>query len=217
MTEGWTSAVMEWGEEKKRKQPRSADFVFTVHGHLGTPCTQDLMAQALPRGHAGGHRSAGACTKPKVKGCSSGPPPAGRGKARRGVPRPPAGLPRRGTSPLAALAGVRRVRGCRAPAPYRRLELSTRRGVIHTRVSPRYANERRWAAASDSSCNLPPSSPRPESVFLLFIFFRCTRCCLPPQPLAAAGRHPLAAACTQRVGGDGEHRSTAAVKGSCSP
>lgn len=75
-------------------------------------------------------------------------------------------------------------------------------GVVFMRVSPRCLNEGRWAAASGSSCNLPPSSPRPETVFLLFIFFLRTRCCcLPPQPLPAAKRHPLAAACTSASGG----------------
>lgn len=142
--------------------------------------------------------------------------PSSRGEAWRGVPRPPAKLPRRGASPLAALARVRRVR--RVPSSYRRLELSTRRGVIHARVSPRCPSERRWAAASGSSCNLPPSSPRTETVFLLFIFFLRTRCCcLPPQPLPAAGRHRWAAAFTSASGWDGNHRSTAAVTGSSSP
>lgn len=61
--------------------------------------------------------------------------------------------------------------GCRAPAPHRRLELSTRRAVILPSVSPRCLNEGRWVAASCSSCNLPPSSPRPRTVFLLFFFF----------------------------------------------
>lgn len=104
--------------------------------------------------------------------------PSSRGEAWRGVPRPPAKLPRRGASPLAALARVRRVR--RVPSSYRRLELSTRRGVIHARVSPRCPSERRWAAASGSSCNLPPSSPRTETVFFTLYFLSPYPLLLPP-------------------------------------
>lgn len=153
------------------------------------------------REHTG---SAGACTKPKVKGCRRSPPPGGRWKALPGVPRALARLPRRGASPLAALARVRLAWGVPGYCAPQAAGTFHPTGVFHARVSPRFLSEGRWAAASGSSCNLPPFSPPPGDRLFTLFFFLCTRCCcLPPEPLPAAGRHPLAAACALRLGGEG--------------
>lgn len=160
-----------------------------------------------------GHRSAGACTKPKVKGCS-------RGRCSRALRQAPlpGRIPARSPGTRA-----RPVRGVPSSWPYGRLELSTRRGVIGARVSPRCASERtneRTAGprpvAPAATCPRPPPARRP-SFYSLFFFRRTRWCCLPPEALAAAGRHPLAAARSQRLGGGWRARSTAAVKGGSSP
>lgn len=153
-----------------------------------------------------GHRGAGACTKPKVKGCS-------RGRCSRALRQAPlpGRIPARSPGTRA-----RPVRGVPSSWPYGRLELSTRRGVIGARVSPRCASERtseRLGRGQRLQLQPAPVLPPPgDRLFTLFFFFRCT-----PEALAAAGRHPLAAARSQRLGGGWRARSTAAVKGSSSP
>lgn len=117
MTEGWTSVVTECGKKRKRETAPLCRFCFYCTRSFGNTVYPRLNGSvASLRARRGHIRSAGACPKPKVKRCSRGPPPGGCGKARRA----PGRLPRRGASPLAALARVRRVRrvpsSCALPA-----------------------------------------------------------------------------------------------------
>lgn len=195
MTKGWTSAVMGDGGRKRETAPLCR-FCFY--------CTRSLGNTVYP-GFNGSVASLGAhqerwCMH-DAQGERMQPGPSSRGRREGATSLPPGSSAGAHPRPQ-PWHGSGASGGCRAPAPYRRLEVSTRRGVIHARVSPRCLNEGRWVAASGSSCNLPPSSPGAETVFLLFFFFLCSRrCCLPPQPLPAAGRHPSAAACALRLGG----------------
>lgn len=90
---------------------------------------------------------------------------AARGTTASRQAAPPGSIPARSPGPGQAHPGVPSSCALQAAGTFHPT------GVIHTRVSPRCANERRWVAASGSSCNLPPSSPRPETVLLLFFFF----------------------------------------------
>lgn len=147
------------GERETAPLCRFCFYCTRSFGNTVYPGFNGLVASL--RAHRGHTRSASACTKPKVKGCSGSPPPGGPGKD-DGLPPDSPAVAHPRPQPWHGSGG------CRAPAPYRRLEVSTRRGVIHARVSPRCLNEGRWVAASSSSCNLPPSSPHPETVFLFF-------------------------------------------------
>lgn len=153
-----------------------------------------------------------------------GPPaPPGAGRHSQGYQGLPLTPPNCGAHPpLQPSQGAGAAGGCRAPARYRRVELSTRRGVLHARFSPCCPSEGRWAAASASSCNVPPFSSRPETFFFFSLFFLTVHPLLPPLPATTGGRWAASlGSCLYHLprgaGVDGKHPSTAAVKGCSSP
>lgn len=177
MTEVWTSAVTGRRAGEEGETAPLCRFCFYCTRSFGNTVYPGFNGSVASLRASRGHtRSAGACTTPKVKGCSRSPPPGGRGKD-HGLPP---GSPRRDASPPAALARVRRVRGVPSSCALQAAGSFHPTGC-YERVSPRCLNEGRWVAASGSSCNLPPSSPRPETVFLLYFFFSV--------PAAAASPH----------------------------
>lgn len=127
-----------------------------------------------------GHRGAGACTKPKVKGCS-------RGRCSRALHQAPlpGRIPARSPGTRA-----RPVRGVPSSWPYGRLELSTRRGVIGARVSPRCASERtseRLGRGQRLQLQPAPVLPPPGDRLFTLYFFSPYPLVLPP-PRSTGGR-----------------------------
>lgn len=103
------------GVKKKRETAPLCRFCFYCARSLGNTVypgfNGSVASLRARRGHTG---SAGACTKPKVKGCSRGRPPGGRRKARRGAPGPgriPARSPGTGQGVLSGGAELLRPTG----------------------------------------------------------------------------------------------------------
>lgn len=213
MTEGWTSAVTDGEKILKRETALLCRFCFYCTRSFGNTVYPGFNGSIASMRARRGHRSAGACTKAKVKGCSRGPRAgAARGTTASRQAAPPGRIPARSPGPGQARPGAAGL--LRPPGGWNFPPDGCFSCACFASLCERTALGLRPAAPA-ATCPRPPPARRPS--FYSLYFFRFTRCCcLPPQPLPAAGRHPLAALPAPGAsGGEGEggkHQSTAAVK-----
>lgn len=169
MTEDCTSAKV-WGGIHQKTAPLRS-FCFHCTWSFGNTLCLNCSVASL-RAHRGRVRSAGACTKHNVQRCCRGPPApggaGGDGERYRGLPPdpPPGAHPGLQPSPRAGAAV-----GCRAPARYRRVELSTRRGVYSCAYFALLSERRTLGSGQRLQLQPAPLLPPPGALFLIFFFF----------------------------------------------